>query len=59
MDLSGFRSLVTETAADNQDAHNTVAVADYSFSEETGVNAVITALADAFYEAAVDQWADA
>jgi type I restriction enzyme R subunit len=53
MDLAEFQTMVTETVADNQDAHNTMA--DYFFSDGPGINAVIVALADAFYEAAVEQ----
>ena len=57
MDLSEFQTMVTEAVADNQDAHNTMA--DYFFSDGPGINAVIVALADAFYEAAVEQRTDA
>lgn len=39
-----------------QDAHNTMA--DYFFTDGLTINAIIVALADAFYEAAVDQQAD-
>jgi type I restriction enzyme, R subunit len=53
MDLGEFQTMVTEAVADNQDAHNTMA--DYFFSDGPGINAVIVALADAFYEAAVEQ----
>jgi type I restriction enzyme R subunit len=42
---------------ENQEAHN--AVADYFFSDGPGISAVIAALAEAFYEAASDQQADA
>ena len=38
---------------DNQSAHNTMA--DYFFSDGSGINGVILALADAFYEAAIDE----
>lgn len=34
-------------------------MADYFFSDGPGINAVIMALADAFYEAAIDQRTDA
>jgi type I restriction enzyme R subunit len=34
-------------------------MADYFFSDGPGINAVIVALADAFYEAAIDQSAGA
>ena len=57
MDLDEFQTMVTEAVVDNQDAHNTMA--DYFFSDGPGVNAVIVALADAFYEAAVEQRTDA
>jgi type I restriction enzyme, R subunit len=57
MDLSEFQTMVTEAVADNQGAHNTMA--DYFFSDGPGSNAVIVALADAFYEAAVAQQTDA
>jgi type I restriction enzyme, R subunit len=56
MDLSEFQTMVTEAVIDNQDAHNTMA--DYFFSDGPGINAVITALADAFYEAAAEQQTD-
>jgi len=48
-----FQTAVTEAVIDNQDAHNTMA--DYFFSDGPGISAVMTALADAFYEAAIDQ----
>jgi type I restriction enzyme R subunit len=51
-----FQAAVTEAVAENQEAHNTMA--DYFFSDGPGINAVITALADAFYEAAIDQQTD-
>ena len=38
---------------DNQGAHNTMA--DYFFSDGPGVNGVVLALADAFYEAALEE----
>ncbi|WP_168714784.1 hypothetical protein [Streptomyces sp. A0592] len=38
------------------DAHNTMA--DYFFTDGPAINAIIIALADAFYEAAVDQQVD-
>ena len=53
MDLDDFKTVVTEAVADNQDAHNIMA--DYFYSEGSGLNAVILALADAFYEAALAQ----
>lgn len=52
-----FQAAVTEAVVDNQDAHNTMA--DYFFSDGPGISAVIMALADAFYEAAIDQPLDA
>ncbi|GHD40907.1 type I restriction endonuclease subunit R [Streptomyces galbus] len=51
-----FQAAVTEAVADNQDAHNTMA--DYFFTDGPAINAIIIALADAFYEAAVDQQVD-
>ncbi|MFH8219600.1 type I restriction endonuclease subunit R [Streptomyces sp. NPDC018057] len=51
-----FQAAVTEAVADNQDAHN--AMADYFFTDGPAINAIIVALADAFYEAAVDQQTD-
>jgi type I restriction enzyme R subunit len=57
MDLDEFQAMVTEAVVDNQDAHNTMA--DYFFSDGPGINAVIVALSDAFYEAAVEQRTDA
>jgi type I restriction enzyme R subunit len=56
MESQDFRAAVTEAVADNQQAHNTMA--DYFFSDGPAVSDVITALADAFYEAAIDQQAD-
>jgi type I restriction enzyme R subunit len=56
MDLDEFQTMVTEAVADNQDAHNTMA--GYFFSDGPGINAVIVALADASYEAAVEQRTD-
>ncbi|MBE9374596.1 type I restriction endonuclease subunit R [Saccharopolyspora sp. HNM0983] len=53
MESQDFQTLVTEAVVDNQDAHNTMA--DYFFSDGPAINSVITALADAFYEAAIDQ----
>jgi hypothetical protein len=51
-----FQAAVTEAVADSQDAHNTMA--DYFFTDGPAVNSIILALADAFYEAAVDQQVD-
>ena len=53
MESRDFQAAVTEAVIDNQDAHNPMA--DYFFSDGPAINAVITALADAFYEAAIDQ----
>ena len=53
MESQDFHAAVTEAVVDNQAAHNTMA--DYFFSDGPAINAVITALADAFYEAAIDQ----
>ena len=52
MESQDFQSAVTEAVVENQDAHNTMA--DYFFSDGPGINGIIVALADAFYEAAVD-----
>lgn len=51
-----FQAAVTEAVADNQDAHNTMA--DYFFTDGPAINSIIVALADAFYEAAIDQQVD-
>ncbi|MEV7656451.1 hypothetical protein AB0O39_20000 [Streptomyces anulatus] len=51
-----FQAAVTEAVAANQDAHNTMA--DYFFTDGPAINSIIIALADAFYEAAVDQQVD-
>jgi type I restriction enzyme R subunit len=56
MESQDFQAAVTEAVVDNQEAHNTMA--DYFFSDGPGISAVITALADAFYEAAIDQQTD-
>lgn len=53
MESQDFQTAVTEAVVENQDAHNTMA--DYFFSDGPGVNGVVIALADAFYEAAVDE----
>lgn len=52
MESQDFQAAVTEAVVENQDAHNTMA--DYFFSDGPGINGVIVALADAFYETAVD-----
>jgi len=57
MESQDFQAAVTEAVVDNQDAHNTMA--DYFFSDGPGINGIIVALADAFYEAAIDQPAGA
>ncbi|MFB9662904.1 type I restriction endonuclease subunit R [Glycomyces mayteni] len=56
MESQDFQAAVTEVVVENQEAHNTMA--DYFFSDGPGISAVIAALADAFYEAAIDQQAD-
>lgn len=56
MESQDFQAAVTDAVVDNQEAHNTMA--DYFFSDGPGINAVITALADAFYEAAIDHRTD-
>jgi type I restriction enzyme R subunit len=53
MESQDFQAAVTEAVIDNQGAHNTMA--DYFFSDGPGINGVILALADAFYEAAVEE----
>ncbi|WP_280453480.1 type I restriction endonuclease subunit R [Nocardia cyriacigeorgica] len=53
MESQDFQAAVTEAVLDNQQAHNTMA--DYFFSDGPSIDAVIMALADAFYEAAVEQ----
>ncbi|WP_067504467.1 type I restriction endonuclease subunit R [Actinoplanes sp. TFC3] len=57
MESQDFQAAVTEAVVDNQEAHNTMA--DYFFSDGPSISAVIIALADAFYEAAIDQQTDA
>lgn len=52
MESQDFQAAVTEAVVDNQEAHNTMA--DYFFSDGPAISAVIMALADAFYEAAID-----
>jgi type I restriction enzyme, R subunit len=56
MESQDFQAAVTEAVVDNQEAHNTMA--DYFFSDGPGISAVIMALADAFFEAAIDQQTD-
>src|SRR5204862_2774374 len=56
MESQDFQAAVAEAVADNQQAHNTMA--DYFFSDGPGISAVIMALADAFYEAAIDDRTD-
>lgn len=53
MESQDFQAAVTEAVVDNQTAHNTMA--DYFFSDGPGINGVLVALADAFYEAAIDE----
>jgi type I restriction enzyme R subunit len=56
MESQDFQTAVTEAVVENQEAHNTMA--DYFFSDGPGISAVIVALADAFYETAIDQQAE-
>lgn len=53
MESQDFREAVTEAVADNQSAHHVMA--DYFFTDGRGINGVILALADAFYETATAQ----
>ena len=53
MESQDFQAAVAEAVVENQDAHNTMA--DYFFSDGPGVNGVVVALADAFYETAADR----
>ncbi|MEV4362674.1 DEAD/DEAH box helicase family protein [Nonomuraea sp. NPDC049625] len=53
MESQDFQSAVTEVVADNQEAHN--AMADYFFTDGPAIKGIIVALADAFYEAAIDK----
>ena len=53
MESQDFQTAAIEAVAENQEAHNTMA--DYFFSDGPGITDVIFALADAFYEAAIDQ----
>ena len=53
MESQDFQAAVTEAVADNQDAHNIMA--DYFFSDGPRISGIIAALANAFYEAAIDQ----
>jgi len=57
LESQDFQAAVTEAVIDNQGAHNTMA--DYFFSDGPGINGVVLALADAFYEAAVDEHSSA
>ncbi|WP_411108237.1 type I restriction endonuclease subunit R [Streptomyces sp. c-19] len=57
LESQDFQAAVTEAVADNQDAHN--AMADYFFTDGPAINSIIVALADAFYEAAVEPYAAA
>ncbi len=52
LESQDFQTAVTEAVIDNQGAHNTMA--DYFFSDGPAINGVFIALADAFYEAAID-----
>lgn len=53
LESQDFQTAVTEAVIDNQGAHNTMA--DYFFSDGPGINGVVLPLAEAFYEAAVDE----
>ncbi|MGV9773560.1 type I restriction endonuclease subunit R [Streptosporangium sp. NPDC003464] len=53
MESQDFQSAVTEVVADNQKAHTTMA--DYFFTDGPAIKGIIVALADAFYEAAIDK----
>lgn len=53
LESQDFQSAVTEAVIDNQGAYNVMA--DYFFSDGPGINGIVLALADAFYEAAIDQ----
>lgn len=50
MESHDFQTAVTDVVAENQKAHDTMA--DYFFSEGSGISFVVAALADAFYETA-------
>ncbi|UYB40167.1 hypothetical protein SLV14_002757 [Streptomyces sp. Je 1-4] len=56
LDSQDFQAAVTEAVADNQGAHNMMA--DYFFTDGPAINSIIVALADAFYEAAIDLQVD-
>jgi type I restriction enzyme, R subunit len=56
MESQDFQAAVTEAVVDNQEAHNTMT--DYFFSAGPGIDGVVLALADAFYEAASDRRSD-
>lgn len=56
MESRDFQAAVTEVVVDNQEAHN--ARVDNFFSDGPAMSAVIMALADTFYEAALDQPTD-
>ncbi|GAA4049077.1 type I restriction endonuclease subunit R [Nonomuraea soli] len=53
MESQDFQSAVTEAISDNQEAHNTMA--NYFFTDGPAIKGIIMALADAFYEAAIDK----
>lgn len=57
LESQDFQSAVTEAVSDNQGAHN--GMANYFFSDGPAINGVIVSLADAFYEAAIDESAHA
>ncbi|MBM7785545.1 type I restriction endonuclease subunit R [Tenggerimyces flavus] len=56
MESQDFQAAVMEAVVENKSAHTTMA--DYFFSDGPGVSAVTVALADAFYEAAIDEPTD-
>lgn len=53
MESQDFQSAVTEAISDNQEAHNTMA--NYFFTDGPAIKGIVMALADAFYEAAIDK----
>lgn len=57
LESQDFQAAVAEAVVDNQGAHNTMA--EYFFSDGPGIKGVLLALADAFYEAAIDEPASA
>ncbi|GAA1214042.1 type I restriction endonuclease subunit R [Prauserella alba] len=53
MESQDFHTAVTEAIVDNQGAHNTMA--DYFFSDGPAIDDIKTELANAFYEAALEE----